>query len=153
MSELTRLHWPATVALVVVVVVAVAGGCGGTSAPTGVSGTQGSSSRVRAGGWGGDHVFLSVADDGGFVEFDCAHGRVEEPLNLDGDGRFDARGTYVQERGGPQREGDEPGRAVRYRGRVVDDSMMLTIAFGSGVGDLGPFMLTYGTRGILRKCL
>jgi hypothetical protein len=150
MAELTRLRWPAIVGLIVSIV----GACGGASAPTAVSGAQESSgSRVRTGGWGGDHVFLSVADDGAFIEFDCAHGRIEEPLTLDRDGRFDAGGTYVQERGGPQREGDETGRAVRYRGRVDGDAMMLTLVFGGGVGDLGPFALTYGSRGVLRKCL
>jgi hypothetical protein len=45
--------------------------------------------RVPNGEWGGEHVRLTVVETGGTIEFDCAHGNLDEPLVLDrsGDGQ------------------------------------------------------------------
>jgi hypothetical protein len=139
------LRWP-----LVCIVFAVS--CGSASAPSGVDAGQ-PPAAVRAGAWGGTGVALEVAGDGGFVEFDCAHGRLTAALTADDDGRFDVPGTYVRERGGPQGGADDPGRPARYRGRVAGESMTLTVAFDDASDPFGPFALTYGQRGLLRKCL
>ncbi|HEX9670781.1 MAG TPA: hypothetical protein VGC93_15015 [Thermoanaerobaculia bacterium] len=105
------------------------------------------------GTWGGDHVLLEVTAGGAALELDCAHGTVEGPIRLDGEGRFDVGGTFVQERGGPVREGQENARPARYAGRVEGQTMTLTIAVGDGGDTLGPFELVRGRGPRLTKCL
>lgn len=74
---------------------------------------------VATGTWGGDHIGLEVTDKGAQVDFDCAHGSIDEPLTLDSDGRFGAKGSYAPEGPGPQREDQSgQGRPARYAGRV-----------------------------------
>ena len=109
--------------------------------------------RIATGVWGGEHVRLTVEGSGAAIEFDCAHGRVEEPIVLDGARYFDARGVFVRERGGPVREGDvEDAKPARYKGTVKGDAMTLTVTPESGE-DLGPFFLTKGSSARLLKCL
>lgn len=108
--------------------------------------------RVQSGLWGGQHIALEVSDAGAFAEFDCAHGTIDEPLLLDRDARFVGRGRYVRHRGGPQFDADADGRPARYEGRVADDSMTLTVALGDGGQQIGVFTLTYGRRGVIRRC-
>src|SRR5687768_2198894 len=96
------------------------------------SAAGGEERALPPGTWGGDHILLDVAVGGATVELDCAHGAVEEAIRLDSEGRFDVAGTYVQERGGPVREGGEDARPARYAGRVEGKTMTLTIAVGDG---------------------
>ena len=49
---------------------------------------------VPNGAWGGDHAALTVTDNGGRVEFDCAHGTLDHPLQVDERGRFSVAGTF-----------------------------------------------------------
>ena len=87
--------------------------------------------------WGGDHARLEVTEDGARVDFDCAHGRVEGRIVVDGAGRFDVGGMYYEERGGPVRESEEA-RAVpmRLTGLVGGSVMKLTVTRGgTRVGD------------------
>jgi hypothetical protein len=108
--------------------------------------------RVPAGQWGGQHVGMEVTDSGAELEFDCAHGRIVEPLALDASGRFDAKGTYTPEQPGPRREDESSARNVRYSGRVEGSSMTLTIGAGEGSADLGSFRLERGRTPAIRKC-
>lgn len=109
--------------------------------------------RASPGRWGGDHVRLDVSEAGAAVEFDCAHGTVDQPMALDAEGRFDARGTYVREHGGPVRPDEtENSEPARYTGSVVGRSMSLTVVLDDGTR-LGPFALTLGDEGRLLKCL
>jgi hypothetical protein len=58
------------------------------------------------------------------IEYDCATGGITGRIATDRDGRFDVRGTFVRERGGPQREGDEArAQPARYVGLVNGSSM------------------------------
>ena len=107
-----------------------------------------SAGPIATGVWGGEHVLFTVKASGGDIEFDCAHGRVEEPIVLDDAKRFDARGVFVRERGGPVREGEvEDAQPARYKGTVKGDAMILTVTPASGE-DLGPFSLTRGSSPI-----
>ena len=109
---------------------------------------------VARGQWGGQHVTMEVTASGATLEFDCAHGRIDEPIALDTSGRFDVRGTYAQERGGPVRETeDDRTRPVRFTGRVTGKTMSLTIAPMGGGDSLGTFALEQGKSGVIRKCL
>jgi len=106
---------------------------------------------VPAGTWGGDHITADVSDKGAEIEFDCANGQIQEPIQTDSDGAFDVKGTYKAEHGGPVRD-DEPGPApVRYRGTIQGDTMTLSIV-RSDDDTVGPFTLTHGREVMLHKC-
>lgn len=128
-----------------ILLLALLAGCG--------SAAGGDERALPIGTWGGDHVLLEIAAGGASLELDCAHGAVEGPIRLDGEGRFDVPGTYVQERGGPVREGQEDSRPARYTGSVEGKTMTLTIAVGDGGETLGPFELVHGRSARLTKCL
>jgi hypothetical protein len=103
--------------------------------------------------WGGTGINLEVTKAGGRVEYDCAHGTIDQPLVFDRRGRFDVVGMHFLEHGGPVREGEEAkGQAVRYSGRVTGDTMRLTVKLPDG-RVLGPYTLVRGRAGRLRKCL
>src|ERR1700749_2614046 len=73
--------------------------------------------RVTEGAWGGAHLRLEVRGDGAALEFDCAHGQIDAPFEVDAEGRCDLRGTYTREGPGPIRLGREPtARPARYVG-------------------------------------
>jgi hypothetical protein len=77
--------------------------------------------RVALGVWGGDHVNLVVTDAGGALEYDCAHGTIDQPLVIDSSGRFDLAGTHTREHGGPIRSDEKPDKhPARYTGGTTD---------------------------------
>lgn len=117
---------------------------GGTSAPA--EGT------VLTGTWNGLHVSLELDDEGGEVEYDCAHGGLAEPLRLDRTGAFDVAGVHVREHGGPVRD-DLPGDSVaaRYRGSLRGGALELRVL--AGKDSLGPFTLRRDAPVQLFKCL
>ncbi len=109
--------------------------------------------RVEAGTWGGEHVRVEVREGGADVEFDCAHGTLDEPLEPDASGRFDVRGTYVREGPGPIRLGlTRPVRAARYAGQVSERTLTLTVTLVENSREVGSYTLTRGDAGRLRKC-
>ena len=123
--------------------------CGGSSL-TGPMTAQNAS--VKPGTWGGEHVLVNVTEAGARIEFDCAHGVIEQSIPLDGDGRFDVRGHHVQEGPGPTRV-DESGQPARYAGRVSGDSMTLTVSLeGNQRQSIGDYTLTFGKTARIRKC-
>lgn len=102
--------------------------------------------------WNGLHASLALADSGGTIEYDCAHGRIRAALQLDAQGRFDALGVHFREHGGPVREGEVPdSAAARYVGQVRGSEMSLRVFVGSDT--LGPFTLRRGANQQLTKCL
>jgi hypothetical protein len=126
-------------------------GCGGAGPSP--AGPAPADRHVQAGTWGGDHIGLEVSATGATVEYDCAHGTIDGALALDGQGRFEARGSHVAERGGPVREGDaQRGVPARYRGTVSGDTMTLTVTLDGGE-EVGTFTLTRGRTPRIRKCL
>ncbi len=116
--------------------------------------SSGAPKRAQAGEWGALGIAMEVTESGARLEFDCAHGTVSEPLLLDSDGRFDVKGFFFREHGGPIREGEEPkGEPVRYKGQVTGENMTLTVKPEGGDSPIGNFNLTHGKTGRLRKCL
>ena len=121
--------------------------------------------RLQSGMWGGQHVRLDVEAGAARFEFDCAHGRLEGPVALDAGGRFDVRGTFTRERGGPAHipEGTADGQTppdegaetfpARYTGRVAGKSMTLTVTPLDSDTPLGTFSLGHGRPPVLTKCL
>jgi hypothetical protein len=108
--------------------------------------------RIPNGDWGGEHVRLTVADTGGKVEFDCAHGTLDGPLMLDADGRFDVKGTLVGEGGPVMKDPDANARPARYRGQTDGQSMSLDVTFEGGES-AGTFSLSRNGPAKLVKCL
>lgn len=121
--------------------------------------------KVRKGQWGGEHVRMQVTDAGAEIEYDCAHGTIDQSIRLDRDGRFDVRGKHVFESGGPAQvpvppDGGSPAgpitneesRPARYTGRVAGNKMRLTVTILDSGVEIGTFSLTFGTRGSLTKC-
>lgn len=109
--------------------------------------------RVPEGPWGGDHVALAVAAEEAQVEFDCAHGRIDGPLALDGDGRFRQGGTFVQEHGGPVTEGPEDRQPAVYSGVSDGRRLIFFLTLTDQAQTLGPFTVLYGAPPRLFKCL
>lgn len=108
---------------------------------------------VSAGTWGGQGISVDVKETGARIEYDCAHGTVDEPMVLDAEGGFDARGLHYRESPGPVREGRQPrGEPVRYSGRVEGDTMTLTVKPESRDESYGTFTLVRGRPGRIRKC-
>jgi hypothetical protein len=110
---------------------------------------------VQVGEWGGRSVGLTVTAGGARVEFDCAHGSINQKMTLDADGRFDVAGTFVRERGGPVRM-DEPsdkGSPARYSGKVEGKTMSLTLKLTDTNETIEALTLTHGQSPRLTKCL
>lgn len=121
---------------------------------------------LTAGEWGGQHVSLTVKETGASIEYDCAHGTIDERVKLDADGRFDVRGTHEHESGGPSTDvsavndddkASPPGAGAnrhpaRYTGRVEGRAMSLTVTLTDDGSTFGKFVLTRGASGSLYKC-
>lgn len=109
--------------------------------------------RVADGNWGGNQVRLDVRQGGADIEFDCAHGTLDAALETDARGRFDVRGSFVRERGGPVRLNEKPDSTpARYSGSVAGDEMTLTVTLENSDESVGTFTLRRGSEGRLRKC-
>jgi hypothetical protein len=102
--------------------------------------------------WGGDHIEMEVTGTGARLEFDCAHGTIDEALQVDRKGAFKAKGTVTPEQSGPSRDGDAPRAAkATYAGTITDDTMTLRIVVNGQDRD-NTYMLARDRPGNLRKC-
>jgi hypothetical protein len=103
--------------------------------------------------WGGEHVRMEVSAAETKIEFDCGHATIASRILIDKRGRFVAKGTYVEERGGPSRQGEEGhGYPAEFRGTVNGKNMKLTITRTDTNEVLGSFSLTHGREPQLVKC-
>jgi hypothetical protein len=108
--------------------------------------------RIATGVWGGLHINIDVGSDSAKVEWDCANGAIEGPLVVDDDGKFELRGTFTPERGGPVRADETPERQpATYTGTIKGNTMTLTLKV-SGVDETETFTLERGKAGRLVKC-
>jgi hypothetical protein len=111
-----------------------------------------SQSRDLRGTWGGNHIAMEVSDEGAEIEFDCAHGRITEKISPDADGKFETKGVFERERGGPQRMGENNEQPAVYRGSIKEKTMTLTIELTESKESAGTFTLTHGKQGRILKC-
>ena len=104
--------------------------------------------------WGGQHVQMMLNADGATVEYDCAHGTIDEALSPDQNGDFDVAGTYLRESGGPVRSDDVPTvYAAQYAGTVDAGEMTMTVTLTDSGENVGTYTLTLGDTGRVFKCL
>ena len=109
--------------------------------------------KLATGIWGGDHIRAEVTDRGAEIEFDCAHGAIEEAIALNSKGGFDVPGKYAPEHGGPVRNNEASKEiSVRYVGSVRDSEIGLTIINTDTKETIGAFTLTHGNDGRVMKC-
>lgn len=127
-----------------VALVLVAAGCAPTAADM----------SVPSGRWGGVGIQLDVTAQGATMEYDCAHGTIDQPIIADRDGRFSATGVHVREHGGPIRLDEPPDRhPARYDGRLAERSMRLTVTLLDAPQSVGTFDLSLGGLARVVKCL
>jgi hypothetical protein len=108
--------------------------------------------RIPRGEWGGTHIQMNVGERSATIEYDCARGEILGPLTLDGAGKFQLRGTFTPERGGPIRADDEPrAQPATYSGEIKGATMTLTLKV-SGSDETETFTLEKGKQGDLFKC-
>jgi len=105
---------------------------------------------VPNGAWGGDHVLVTVTDNGGRVEFNCAHGSFDRPLKLDDAGHFNVIGTFVPEHAGAVLRPEEA-RPARYTGRVDRDKIEFMVTLEGQTGR-GPYTVALAKDPKLEKC-
>ena|SRR6201988_2768794 len=107
--------------------------------------------RIATGVWGGQHINIKVGANSATIEYDCASGVIDGPLVVDGDGRFNLRGTHHMERGGPVRSDEEPRKVpATYTGSIKGNTMTLTLKLADS--DDETFTLERGKHGELFKC-
>jgi len=126
------------------------------ASPSGDDDSAGPGGPVRVGSWGGAHIAMEVSASGASLEFDCAYGRIDEPLQSDSDGRFEVRGVLMFEAGGPVASNQPPPKPhpALYRGRVEGEQMTLTVILDAwGTKPFGTFELRFNYRPELEKCL
>lgn len=118
--------------------------------------TSESSSKMenaQIGMWGGEHISLEVTAQGGQVEYDCAHGTIDEKIVLDGQGHFNVRGTHVRERGGPVRRDEaEDNHPARFTGQIKGQTMTVNVTESDTKELVGTFTLVYGQKPHIVKC-
>lgn len=113
-----------------------------------------SQTAVPLGIWGGEHVGLLLTERGGLLEYDCAHGKIDQAFVADGVGRFDLRGTHTREHGGPIRDDEEADtHPARYSGTTDGSTMLLTVTLSDSGEHVGTFKLTRGEAGRILRCL
>jgi hypothetical protein len=106
------------------------------------------------GEWGGEHISLSVSLNGSTLEYDCAHGTIEESIEPDGSGNFSVTGIHVLEHGGPFRQDEPPDEhAARYEGWTNGDRMTITVILTDTGREIGTYRLRLGEPAQLFKCL
>jgi hypothetical protein len=111
--------------------------------------------RIAEGAWGGDHVAMSVVADSANLDLDCASGRIDGPLVVDSEGRFDLRGFFKREHPGPIRRGEESaaGDPARFTGKTDGRELHFTITLVGSGETVGTYKATLGARGRVHKCL
>jgi len=148
MQNLSRSNSSTVIRLFVVIVVLAWGNLGIQAKKMHAQGTK----PVATGTWGGEHIILEVSGKGAEVEFDCAHGKITEPMALNKHGDFDVAGTLSPEHGGPMRQDEtENLKPARYSGHVEGDTMNVTVTVDKDE-TVGTYTLTRGKQTMLRKC-
>lgn len=110
--------------------------------------------EVVTGDWGGDHLGMVATSAGATLEYDCAAGKILEPIRPDAEGRFAAAGEHYPGHGGPIRIDEEQvRRPASYLGTVRGKSLTLTVTLTDSSQVLGTYFLVRGGSPHVLKCL
>jgi hypothetical protein len=103
--------------------------------------------------WGGNNIRMHLSAQGATFEFDCAEGKILEPVKPASNGEFSARGTYTPAHFGPVRK-DNPPRELPavYKGKISGDTMQLEILVPNSDVKPPTFNLTKGKDGRVVRC-
>ena len=94
-----------------------------------------------AGTWGGDNAGLIVDQTDVHVHIGCTLGDAVGPIKPGPDGRFAATGTYNVDAYPVNRGITHP---ATFTGRIVGETMTLTVSLNDTARVLGPVTLVYG---------
>jgi hypothetical protein len=110
---------------------------------------------ITLGPWGGEHIKMIVTAGGAKIEYDCARGTIDEPLMVGNNGKFEANGSHVFERGGPISLGEPPPdrHPAQFHGWTDGRQMRLTVRLLDTDESVGTFTLGLGHSPLLDKCL
>ena len=104
--------------------------------------------------WGGKHIGIVVSDSSTTLEYDCAHGTIDEPIIPDDEGRFEVSGVHVFEHGGPIRIDEIPDEhPALYKGHIVGKEMTLILVITDTDTVIDTFSLSSGVDPLIYKCL
>ena len=119
------------------------------------SGCSSSISQIDLKGkWGGEHIGIVVSDSSVTLEYDCAHGTIDEPIIPDAEGKFEASGVHVFEHGGPIRIDEIPDEhPALYKGHIVGKEMTLILVITDTDTVIDTFLLTRRVDPMIYKCL
>ena len=103
--------------------------------------------------WGGEHIRLEATIDSVTITYDCAIGKIYEPIIPEGENEFTLFGTHTFETGGPIIPGARPDiHAAKFEGHIQNDVMNLTVSLTDSTLVIGTFMLHYDTQGNVYRC-
>lgn len=119
------------------------------------SGCTSSISQIDLHGtWGGEHIGIVVSDSSAILDYDCAHGTIDEPIVTDEDGMFEVSGVHIFERGGPIRIDETlDEHPALYKGHIVGNEMTLILLLKDTNTEIDTFSLTRGAKPKIFKCL
>ena len=119
------------------------------------SGCTSSISQIELiGTWGGKHIGIVVSDSGATLEYDCAHGTIDEPIIPNVDGKFEVRGVHVFEHGGAIRIDETMDEhPAFYKGHIAGNAMTLILVITDTDTEIDTFSLTRGVDPLIYKCL
>ncbi|HJQ12280.1 MAG TPA: hypothetical protein VJ840_14705 [Gemmatimonadaceae bacterium] len=102
-----------------------------------------------AGTWGGDNAGLIVDQTDVHIHIGCTLGDAVGPIKPDADGRFAATGTYNVDAYPVNRGTTHP---ASFTGRIVGETMTLTVSLTDTARVLGPVTLVYGKEPQMGAC-
>ena len=102
-----------------------------------------------AGTWGGENAGLIVDQSDVHVHIGCTLGDAVGPIKPDVDGRFEATGTYNVDAYPVNRGITHP---ATFIGRIVGETMTLTVSLTDTARVLGPVTLIYGKEPRMGPC-
>jgi hypothetical protein len=102
-----------------------------------------------AGTWGGDNAGLVVDESNVHVHIGCTVGDAVGPIRPDLNGRFVATGTYNVDAYPVNRGIIHP---ASFSGRIVGETMTLSVTLTDNGRMLGPVTLVYGKEPTMGPC-
>jgi len=78
------------------------------------------------GNWGTNKMTISISLKRIKINYECAHGEINEPLVLDKNGTFNVVGTHIQESGKDLGKG-EVSEPVRYQGEFKNNELKISV--------------------------